>query len=442
MNSEFAFLKFVFRLSPLILFVASSCSILEAETVNLQDGSSFEYEAVVSESPEAVIFARKDGVLIRMDRKKLKSDFPSKLSKNITPASESAIPSVPAVENQAKNEEKPQFQVTQQMGNDLVVLGSSVFGERLARRNAESYKQFNEAWNLATNVVFLTPIPQFRTNIIVVNPLVGRNNRDVDGFFQSSPGGADQTNQVAQTLSTGVLLYDPNQVRQRVERNGLRDALIGQFAYEWNTKIGDIGTGVFFVNSQSGGVNSELGSYTLSWKPGFDITRFVNLQFNSFYRFTSDVGGIFQGNSQHRASISHEFFQGQFFRITPSVSTGYQYFNNNTDRRSGFADISSRLQFNFGPLFLALNDVFRPTLSLFDNSTYYPTIGRYKDTNGNDGNTVDPSRAYGNTNKLVTDQIANSGYPDIVRESLTNSYQQQKIHRHQFIINIGYSVRF
>jgi hypothetical protein len=156
----------------------------------------------------------------------------------------------------------------------------------------------------------------------------------------------------------------------------------------------------------------------------------------------SEVGGIYQGNHNYRLSISHEFFSGKNFRITPSVVMGYQDVNNNIDMKKGFSDISPRLQFNYLNYFFALNYMYRVNPYLVDTKYYYPDIGVYPDTNQTDNKTIDPSKVNGWENALIIDSLSAIAPNDLVRTYLLNKFQQQKIVSDIFFFNIGYTLRF
>jgi hypothetical protein len=48
----------------------------------------------------------------------------------------------------------PKIVITQMFGNEMTFQGVSLFGDRLARRNGETYKGFSEAYNTLTFVTF------------------------------------------------------------------------------------------------------------------------------------------------------------------------------------------------------------------------------------------------------------------------------------------------
>ncbi|WP_135355060.1 hypothetical protein [Leptospira ryugenii] len=358
-----------------------------------------------------------------------------------TPDLQSGIPEDNPKNLPKANDKKPEFGFSQSVANDVYVLGNSLFGEKLSRRNNESYNSFSQGLVLGTFVNFFTPIPGFRLNLIMANPLIGRSNTDNDFFYQSSSGGTDETNKVLQSIQSGQLTFDPNQIKPRKEKNGLRDYFIGQILYEWNTSIGQFFTGFLIVNSANYPTNASLFNYTVGWKPGF--LEYLRPELVSNYRISSESNGLNQGNSHHRATLSHEYELNKDFKFIPSIQVGYQYFNNNTDRRSGVTDITAKLQLNFREMNVSVSDVYRPDIYLFDNDRVYPKpSGIQADTNADDGKVTDPSKIHGTANQTVASAIQSLPWDTNSKNYLLNTYQQQHITKHHFVINLGYVTKF
>ncbi|MBW0432868.1 hypothetical protein [Leptospira yasudae] len=358
-----------------------------------------------------------------------------------SPDINSGIPEDNAQNLPKATDKKPEFGFSQSLSNDVFVLGNSLFGEKLSRRNNESYTDFSPGLILGTFVNFFTPIPGFRLNLISANPLIGRSNTDNDFFYQSSPGGPDETNKVVQSLQSGQLGYDPNQIRPRKENNGVRDYFIGQIVYEWNTSIGQFFTGFLTVNSANYPSNASLFNYTFGWKPSY--LSYLKPELVSNFRLSSETNGLNQGNSHHRAAISHEYELTKDWKLTPGMQVGYQYFNNNTDRRSGVTDITAKVQLNFKDVNVSVSDVYRPDQYLFDNDRVYakPT-GVASDSNANDGKETDPSKIHGTYNQTMASAIQSLALDTASKNYLLNSYQQQHLPKHHFIVSLGYVAKF
>ena len=195
------------------------------------------------------------------------------------------------------------------------------------------------------------------------------------------------------------------------------------------------------INSLMYPSNATIGNYFIGYK--FPILSYLNPTVTSYFRFTSESAGINQGNSHHRFSINYEFFKGEAFRIIPEIQTGYQYMNNNIDRKSGITDISTSVRFVYKMFGLTLTDVYRPDLYVFDNNRSYPNAssGYALDTNPNDGKVTDPSKVYGLFNDAVRDAIQTNA-PAPLQNLLLERYQSQKIPRHIYTISLGYTLRF
>ena len=187
--------------------------------------------------------------------------------------------------------------------------------------------------------------------------------------------------------------------------------------------------------------NSVVGNYFVGYK--FPFLTMLNPSVTTYFRFTSEAAGINQGNSHHRFSISYEFFKGQSFRIVPEIQTGYQYMNNNIDRKIGVTDISTSVRFIYKLFAFTVTDVYRPNVYMFDNVRSYPnsSSGYAVDTNSNDGRTADPSKIYGTYNNFVREYIQ-ANVPASLQNIVLENYQSQKIPQHIFTFSLGYTLRF
>lgn len=339
-----------------------------------------------------------------------------------------------------EQESKIDFNLSQYLANDINFRGLSIYGEKLSRRNQESYKSFSDSWFVSTNITFHLPLPGLKFLLTSNNPYENRSNKDADLRFQNTPGGEEQIAKVNRFIQTGVLDFDPNALKPRKEQNGLRDVFFGQLYYDWDTKIGGFKTGLFFLNNQNYPAKFNFGEWVFGFKP--DVLKILNPELVFFYRFTSESNGLNNGNVHTRIILKHEFFKEEFFRFTPILESGYQASNNTIDKRNGISDITTRLQFFFGYFLLGLNATHRPNLYLYDNDRNYPKIGGYNDINPEDGRTVDPSRTAGIINKTVLDSISHSNAHEVAKQYATRNYQEQHIVKNIFIIHIGYTAKF
>ncbi|TGL93310.1 hypothetical protein EHQ76_18160 [Leptospira barantonii] len=358
-----------------------------------------------------------------------------------SPDINSGIPEDNAQNLPKPTDKKAEFGFSQTLANDVFVFGNSLFGERLSRRDNDPYQTFSPSLILGTFVNFFTPIPGFRMNLIMANPLIGRSNTDNDFVYQSTPGGADETYKVVQSVQSGQLSYDPNQVKPRKENNGVRDYFIGQILYEWNSSIGQFFTGFLIVNSANYPTNASLFNYTVGWKPAF--LNYLKPELVSYYRLSSETSGLNQGNSHHRVTLSHEYELTKDWKLIPGLQAGYQYYNNNTDKRSGVTDLTAKLQLNFKDMNVSVSDVYRPDLYIFDNDRVYPKpSGVASDTNADDGKVTDPSKIHGTVNQTAAAAIQSLALDSVSKNYLLNAYQQQHIPKHHFIVSLGYVAKF
>ncbi|TGK11805.1 hypothetical protein EHO60_05805 [Leptospira fletcheri] len=427
------------RLFIALFFFTPFVVDLDAVTVLTTGGRSFERVTVEKETETEIEIVDKDGVVYRIRKDRIKQITPDAKE---GPAEFTTDESVPtgAVKKDSPAESLPEhsFLLSQSVSNDGAFQGVDLFGERQARRNGTKYKDFYQAYFMTTSVDLLGLPKQFKLGLTVMDPLVDRSNTDADNRFQSTPGGPDQSYLINQSLATGTLQYDPNQVKTRKEKNGLFDYLFTRAMYEHETKMGAFSAGFLFINANDP-IYVMRGYWVVGWRPPF--LQWLNPQFSANNKMLNDYGGIFQGTHNYRLSLSHEFFKGETFRITPSLVIGYADVNDNIDRKKGVSDISPRLQFDYGKFFFALNAMYRATPALVDNEIYTPSAGVYPDTNPNDGKTTDPSKVYGYKNQFIVNYLTSIAPNEFVRRGLIEHYQQQHIVHFIFFYNIGYTIR-
>ncbi|TGK08029.1 hypothetical protein EHO59_03805 [Leptospira semungkisensis] len=423
-----------------ILFVSTSgLGELLGVTIRTASGRVFEKVTIQKETETEIEFVSADGVIIRVRKDKIKQITEDRPDTTPELTTDESVPTG-AVKPQVPADALPEHSIllSQSVSNDGAFQGSDLFGERQARRNGTSYKDFYQAYFLTTNVELLGLPKGFKLGLTMMNPMVDRSNTDSDLRMQSTPGGPDQTSLVDKSLAAGQLLYDPNQVKTRKEQNGLYDYLFTRAMYDHETRLGTFTAGFLFINQNQPGY-AMRGYWVIGWKAPFWEWLSPTISINN--KMLNDFGGVFQGTHNYRLSLSHEFFKGETFRITPSLVVGYAEVNDNIDRKKGISDISPRLQFDYGKFFFAANMMYRATPALVDNGTYTPNIGVYADNNPNDGMTVDPAKAFGYKNELIVNYLSSLSTSPAVQRSLVEHYQQQHIVHMIFFYNIGYTIR-
>lgn len=409
--------------------------LLLADTIELSSGKKLENVKIEKTGTEYVIIKNTDGFFVQIPRDKIT---------NINNEKQDDVPT--------KNYG---VTFTQFMWNDVPFRGYSVLGERLSRRNNQSYSSFYNAWSLVSGLSLTTPLEGLTINMNVYNPTVARQRKDSDYYFQTKPGDTtDYTPQVNQTLNSGRLQYNAFLIQPRKEDNKLRDIFDTLILYKWQTALGKITTGFYFANN----VNITpitLGELVVGVE--FPFLEFLSPTYTAYHRFSSEAGGGGNSTSNHRFSIGHEFFKDKMVSITTSLSAGYQNMNNNKDMINAVSDISPSIKIKIKNFFISLTDMYRPDTSMYDVD---PGNGMVTDTNRNDGKTIDPSKIYGPQNQFVLGQI-NTGVnqmnisnnniltsddaghlKQLIKNALYNNYQQQKIIQHNFRMQIGYSIKF
>ena len=412
-----------------------------SETIETSNGRIFENVKIESELNNVIEFSDKDGILIRIRKEKVISIRPDKTEKEDPPeaTADSSLPlPMPQLPPKVSSLPENTILLTQSLANDGAFQGSSLYGERDARRNNLKYSNFYQAYYLSSNIDFISLPKSLKFSITLLNPLVDRTNTDNDLFYQTQSGGPDKTDLVMKSFNSGYLQYDPNSVKQRNEQNKLLDYLFSRMVYEHYTRLGTFYSGFLFINANEPSYFMR-GYFLMGWKLPF--LNYLNPNFSINSKVTSEYAGIYQGNHNFRLSLSHEFFKGQKFRVIPSIFIGYQDVNNNLDKKRGFSDISPRLQFEYQNFFIALNYMYRSDKALVDNPYSIPDIGYYSNLSQTDGKTVNPSKVYGYKNQYIINTLSSIAPNDYIKQELIMHYQEQKIVNGIFFINIGYSLR-
>lgn len=437
--------KFISTTTYYLFFILLFLSFkyLDCTTVEMKSGKIFVNVKIKDNKANIVEIIDKDGVILQLNKDSIKSihnDSNSKETENV----KDEILQTPITGNL---KEKKEFSIlfNQSIGNDAAFQGSSLFGERQSRRNNESYKSFNEAWNLSTGIDLLGLAKNLQIGFTLLNPLVDRSNTDSDNNYQNSPGSISRNKLILDSISSQSILFDPSETKLRKEKNGLIDFLFSRINYEHPTIIGSFGIGFIFINSNTP-IYTMRSIYVISYRPPF--LKYFNPHFTINNRLsyetlgTYQTAGLYQGIHNYRLTLSHEYFFGDKIRITPSVVFGYQDVNNNINMKKGISDISPRLQLNYSSLFFALNYMMRLNTNLVDNQYYYPNIGYYPDTNQNDGKTVDPSKVNGPINNFIVENLNSSSNDQNIKKYLVEKYQHQKILHGILFFNLGYTLKF
>lgn len=395
-------------------FFSVQLMAVSIETAN----KTFTNVKIVKESEKEIEFVEEDGRISRIDRSyvnNIKEDGP-------------------------KKPDPPKMVITQMWGNEAMFQGVSLFGDRLARRNGDSYQSVSQAYNVMTFVAF-TGLPKgFEMDIAAANPLTARTNTDRDGWFQNTPGGVSQNQTVINSYNSGTLGFDPNATKRRDENNKLIDYFFTRFHYNHETKaFGTFGIGAITIHTADPTYMMRF-LYAVSWKAPQSVLPYLNPNVIAYTYMLNEAAGAFQGNSNIRFNIFHKYDITNDFAITPSLTVGYLNANNNINREKGVGDVTTNVKFSYLDYFLNLNYV-RRSNTLFDNGIFFPGQGVYTGVNG-DGMVADPSRINGAQNYLTTTQLAQNVSDPFARKYLIDNYQNQKVIRDIFYVNIGYTLKF
>lgn len=374
------------------------------------------------------------------------------------------------------------IEVQSEIVSDFIWRGMSFSGEAFNRRNNESYKSMNFVPSYQPTIDIHTPLEGFSVQLWGNFQLTDRHNRDNDyRLLQSYPGGPGPSyigqppsgdpcvDSISANGATNTDLSSkcaPNQafgqgVKPYKENNGMKnsDGLFTAFYYAFDKSgWGTFTVGTWFYNTfHKSYSNTVVDPYNLSrprpsrmawqeyyifWKMPF--LREANPTLSYYTQVSGENSGALVGKNYLSLTLSHEFFEGQFFRITPSTNIGYTFSNNNIESRNGIQDITTALKFNFDAFFIKTTHVHRPNLYLYDSDYYFGAVGGMSNRTNNDGMIVDPSKVHGADRQYVFDYIdqifnkANDPANIYLKEKLT----LQKIQRNLFWFSIGYTKTF
>ena len=210
------------------LFYFLFSALLNSETIHLKTGKKLENVKIEKEDETRYIITTEDGLLASLDKEKVHA---------VQKEGEKEPPPLPP-----PPKPKPEFVFSQIVGNDYFAFGSSLFGERYDRRNSESYNNLPKSLVLANVLNIFTPIEGLKLSLITASSVTSRSNKDVDGWFQTTPGGPNQNQLVVNEINSGRLTNDPNSLKRQKERNGVKDYVLFNLSYDWNTKAGGFTT--------------------------------------------------------------------------------------------------------------------------------------------------------------------------------------------------------
>ncbi|TGK56250.1 hypothetical protein EHQ57_16015 [Leptospira wolffii] len=422
------------------------------DEVKLKSGKILKNLKMEKEAEDSYIFSLEDSIPVRIR----KSDIEAiTKSEELVPGDKTATIPSPGP--------KKHFDLiwTQSLTNDIFINGNSLFGNGYARRNDLSYSNVPGSLILDTSANIQTPLEGLTLTVRDSSPLTSRTNRDVDGVYQSRPYGPG--------VDAETAIQDSNTYRKRKEPTGLRELVATVVNYKWSTsRIGDWNVSWIYVSSSQ--PSFALGLIGVGW--ALPVFKYVNPTYAYNIRYTSErIGGSsiggekdqesgyptngFNGSMFHRFSLHHEYEIAKDFKVQPGVDFGYQYYNDNIDKRSGFKNIDYKVVVRYLAFFLSVTDVYRPNTYMIDNNYYYPnSVGAQNvgtvpgatwvqplTSNSGDGLTVDPSKGYGLTNSYILNAIENSNLDPNLKQALVNHHLEQKIPLHSIIWSFGYSVR-
>jgi hypothetical protein len=329
-----------------------------------------------------------------------------------------------------------------ELASDFIFRGQSFGGHNQNSRSNSSYRSYTDAWAIQPSFTYNTPINGFKFLFWGNVFLQHSRDRDSDWALQVAPSERDQGSEVLNMLnsgrtSTGSLDYDPSRLNFYKEKNGLHrqnGAFTGAY-YEWETTIGIWSAGLWTWNNADKSNKYTWQEFFVWYKPS--LLPYMNPMLQAYWNASSDHGGnkkepqgITNGQNYFSVEMSHEYFKGDFFRLTPNLHTGYIVNNNNIDQRSGISNITSSLKLNFGNLFCVLNHIYRPETDVWDTD----------DKNRRDGKTPDPSKQNGIYSIARTS--LQKQYGEAIGGYLSDQNSNQAINKVLYYISFGYENKF
>lgn len=348
--------------------------------------------------------------------------------------------------------------------SNYVDRGEDMFANYAVQKHVP-YGSTTGAWVYTPTLLFKFPQVGLFFEIFGSFALAGRNDRDVDGIFQTGPGGDDllagveggiseqvtaiQNSMIPETQGTLKLLCDYiataggaplpdecaapsdwgslNVPKLYKEEVGLKrlDKLILTFGYETETRAGNIGFGLT-SDAPINPIGKEPPATEIffNYAPPFftDLTAEVLLDISS-----SDV--------YYHLQYEHEISIGGKFAIIPGVGAGYLV----SEHIQGWRDVTASLSFTIGGFTIGFHAAHRPNLRFFDEDEHDRGLPVWLDggSNQTDGLVTDPSRIYGPVNALVNSTI--EGILQIGNPNFTYT-PRQKLPRNLYWMSAGYTV--
>ncbi|MCB1320273.1 MAG: hypothetical protein KDK34_08470, partial [Leptospiraceae bacterium] len=268
-----------------------------------------------------------------------------------------------------------------------------------AIQEQKAYGPDTGAWAFQPSITFNTPVEGLYANIWGSFAMEGREDEDVDGVFQTTPGGTDilanasggpaqydawltswfgstspshfdiYNNALGQTSGSTGDLTTPGVPKQYKEQNGLKrsDEIDLTIGYERETSVGTMGFGIVtYTGANPVGKYASQEEMFISYAPS--ILPIMTL---SIYKELE--GGPVAGGSGSYYSVSFgdgaEVSEG--IEVFGSVNFGYSV----RPQLQGWQDVTASAGVSLYGFTVSYNIAYRPDMRLHDNDYYEANQG-------------------------------------------------------------------
>lgn len=315
----------------------------------------------------------------------------------------------------------PTIEATADVASNYVFRGADVYQNKFAQ-DGKAYGSFNAAPALQPSLTFKFA-EGWSLNAWGSFAMVGRKDKDTDGFYQNGPGGADQglvsalaagttpnlttitsTAYTASAVTVNDLLgrpagkYAPGFYK---EQNGLgrADEIDLTLSYNVSTKLGTMTGGVISYNYpnivQQTATNLELfGGFAPAFLPELSLTVYIE--------GASPTPGA--GSMYDYLAYTKDIEISKDTKIT--IAPGVGYATSTSQKIAGVKNVNLPITLTLGGFHVGVTGVYRPTLAFFETDTARGSgASLYGGSTMTDGLVADPAKNNGLMNAVLNQKI-------------------------------------
>lgn len=341
-----------------------------------------------------------------------------------------------AIDNLQAEPFTPTIAVTTDVVSNYVFRGADVLQNRFIQ-DGKSYGSMNIAPAFQPNLAF-NFAEGWSLNVWGSFALMGRGDKDIDGFFQGAPGDtmsfvpdATATNYVSaisngslssstfQNAYPGSYIFSNDVLGRKFGTNapggyykeavGLKrnDEIDLTLGYSMSTKLGTMTGGVISYNYPN---TAQYLATNLELYGGFSPAKLPEVSLTLYVEGASASPGA--GSTYEYLAYTKAFELSKDSNIT--IAPGIGYATSTTLHIQGIKNVNLPITYNMGGFHVGVTGVYRPNLAFFDNSQN--TSGDTAMGNGinivggstiYDGLVPDPARNAGVANAYINAEISN-----------------------------------